>query len=123
MYRPWSRNHRMRKRPKELKCHQCGTKFIVKCFREEANCPFCSKKHVVATGVPTPYKKIRFWRGKRFVELSKDLYPAFKTDPLSFGFEIGMRNVPLLINPYLTQRESKLYEEGKLIGMKERGRK
>jgi hypothetical protein len=119
----------MRKRPKELVCHQCGKIFIVKCFRVEAACPRCNKKHNVSTGHPTPYRKIKYWKDGKLVEIPQDLYVYFKSDPQAFGFEIGLRAIPLFINPYDVwcavdiSAMCKLYMDGKQLGNYERSKR
>jgi hypothetical protein len=101
--------------------------FNVRSFTPEAPCPRCRKKHNVSSGKPTPYGKIKYWKNKELVEIPKLLYGFFKEDPQAFGFEIGVRAIPLFINPYdvyisrvNTSSMCKLYIEGKQLGEYER---
>jgi hypothetical protein len=67
-----------------------------------------------------------YWKNGELVEIDKLLYPFFKHDPQAFGFEIGMRAIPLHINPYdvvckvNTTAICKLFIEGKQLGEYER---
>jgi DNA-directed RNA polymerase subunit RPC12/RpoP len=116
----------MRKAPKEMVCGQCGKIFYVRSFTPEAPCPRCRKKHEVRTGKPTPFGKIKYWKGLELIEIPAHLYEAFKNDPQEFGYEIGLNAIPLHINPYDVACKAdvtiscKLYNEGKRLGEYER---